>query len=123
MDGTIERRAYYPGEVIPVVCNVGNQSSTRVIPRVTLRQTQTYIVPIPADVAISGDCPILMVTYDLHLTADIPSARDLHVNIPVIITTLNIVNQVSQCLLDGLDELEGLDGLDGLDGRRRQLIF
>ncbi|CAG2177259.1 unnamed protein product, partial [Oppiella nova] len=101
-------------EVVTIVCNVSNKSSVRVIPRVTLRQIQTFKqlsatkdnektvrrqtthtvkkqrlegsltepglstshifhVEIPIDIPISVDCPILTVSYDLHLTVDIPS--------------------------------------------------
>ncbi|CAG2168966.1 unnamed protein product [Oppiella nova] len=131
MDAKIDRRAYYPGEFVVFHCNVINQSSTRVIPRVTLRQTQTYLmrkknktkirqnthyeikcqrmeglpteagssstqtfqVPIPIGIAISVNSPILEVSYDLHLTVDIPSAIDLHLDLPIMITTKNVVNQ------------------------------
>ncbi|CAG2174889.1 unnamed protein product [Oppiella nova] len=134
INAKIDRCAYYPGEVVTIVCNVSNKSSVGVIPRVTLRQIQTFKqlmaaknnektvrrqtthavkkqrlegsltepglstthifhVEIPIDIPISVDCPILTVSYDLHLTVDIPSAIDLHLDLPIMITTKNVVNQ------------------------------
>ncbi|CAG2100441.1 unnamed protein product [Medioppia subpectinata] len=57
-----------------------------------LTNVETLQVPIPANIQLSTDCPIISVTYDLHLTAEIPSALNLHVDLPVIITKQNVMN-------------------------------
>ncbi|CAG2178997.1 unnamed protein product [Oppiella nova] len=77
MDAMIDRRAYYPGEFVVIHCNVINQSSTRVIPRIMKSNTNDWRdwlqepdllplkyfkycnVPIPIGIAISVDSPIL----------------------------------------------------------------
>ncbi|CAG2177991.1 unnamed protein product [Oppiella nova] len=51
---------------------------------------QTLLVPIPADIPLSIDCPIISVSYELHLTADIPLARDLHIDLPINITKFQL---------------------------------
>ncbi|CAG2163523.1 unnamed protein product [Oppiella nova] len=124
VDVNIDRRGYYPGELIPVNCNIANKSAIRVNPRATLRQTQTFTakgkhkkiketkyvrveglpvepgltnvetlqVPIPANIHLSTECPIISVAYDLHLTVEIPSALNLHIDLPIIVTKESVMN-------------------------------
>ncbi|CAG2171107.1 unnamed protein product, partial [Oppiella nova] len=58
---------------------------------------QTLLMPIPADIQLSIDCPIISVSYELHLTADIPLARDLHIDLPINITKFQLYEY--RCLI------------------------
>lgn len=112
------------GELIPINCSITNTTTTRVTPRATLKQTQTFMaegktkikeikylrvegsliepgltnvqtlmVPIPANIQLSIECPLIINSYEIHLTTEIPSAMNLHIDLPIVITTESVLNK------------------------------
>lgn len=58
-----------------------------------LTSVETIMVPIPANIQLSIECPIIMVSYEVHITADIPSAMNLHLDLPIVITNEVVMNK------------------------------
>lgn len=53
----------------------------------TLVDGGTLTVPIPVNIPLSIKSELITLKYFLHVTLDIPLATDIHVNLPVIITS------------------------------------
>ena len=45
-------------------------------------------IAIPEDIPLSIKSELIAVKYSIHVTLDIPHAFDIHVNLPLIVTTL-----------------------------------
>ena len=51
------------------------------------RASEILAIPVPNDIPLSIKTDLISVKYFLHVTLDIPHAIDLHVNLPILITT------------------------------------
>jgi len=67
-----------------------------------LTNVETLQVPIPANIQLSIESPIILVSYVVHITADIPSAMNLHIDLPIVITSESVLNKSS--VYSGLKE-------------------
>jgi len=136
MHASIGRKGFAPGETIAVHVSVDNKTSTKLIPRVSLHQTQIYMcgarhktiettlsndpiqgteiephseavevlhVKVPADESLTIKSSVITVKYFVHFTLDIPHSFDLHINLPIILTSSRVIedlrNQADQVAL------------------------
>ena len=129
MHATIGRKGFAPGESIAVHIWVENHTSAKLVPRISLHQTQIYMcgarhktiettlnndptvgteinphsdadeilhVHVPSDESLTIKSSVITVKYFVHVTLDIPHSFDLHINLPVVITSARVVEMIRE---------------------------
>lgn len=124
MHASIGQKGFAPGETIAVHVWVDNKTSAKLVPRVSLHQTQIYMcgarhktiettlsndpilgseiqshaeavevlhVKVPSDESLTIKSSVITVKYFIHVTLDIPHSFDLHINLPVVITSARVL--------------------------------
>ena len=127
MHASIGRKGFAPGETISVHVSVDNKTSAKLIPRVSLHQTQIYMcgsrhktiettlsndpingteiephseavevlhVKVPSDESLTIKSSVITVKYFVHVTLDIPHSFDLHINLPVVLTSARVIESL-----------------------------
>ncbi|KAJ6223306.1 hypothetical protein RDWZM_001851 [Blomia tropicalis] len=120
---------FAPGESIAVHIWVENHTSAKLVPRISLHQTQIYMcgarhktiettlnndptvgteinpnsdadeilhVHVPSDESLTIKSSVITVKYFVHVTLDIPHSFDLHINLPVVITSARVVEMIRE---------------------------
>lgn len=49
------------------------------------------MIPIPKDIPLTIKSELISVKYLIHVTLDIPHATDVHVNLPIAVTTQSVL--------------------------------
>lgn len=124
MHASLGRKGFAPGDTIAVHISVDNKTSAKLVPRVSLHQTQIYMcgsrhktiettlsndpilgseiqpqaeavevlhVKVPSDESLTIKSSVITVKYFVHVTLDIPHSFDLHINLPVVLTSARVL--------------------------------
>lgn len=141
----IKRKGFAPGEKVPVQVSVINKTSAELTPRVTLVQTQNFMcgirnrftfaekpvlgqpiaahnelvqdidVVIPENEMLTIRDTVVSVEYTVHCTLDIPHSFDLHVDLPIVVTS-------SRHIPDLIELVEELEKKEAENPKRRDTL-
>lgn len=68
--------------------------------------TEILSVRIPSDESLTIKSAVITVKYYVHVTLDIPHSLDLHLNLPIVVTSTKLIDEMRH-QLDGFPRLEG----------------
>jgi hypothetical protein len=49
--------------------------------------SETLLVPIPEDASLTIECQLMIIKYFIHVTLDIPNAREIDVKVPFVMVS------------------------------------